>query len=211
MVGLNFLIEELIEKVNCLIRSVTQIPNVFGLTLLSPPVDAPTGNNKTVLFNPITGVNYYWNGSAWISYNDLFAPILANGAAIKTIEITLSSTDILGMFVTPVLAIPGEVGKVHSILKVVSYVNFGGIAYAGGGALSLRDVSLAIPQLTTNISNTPLITAAISTVAGIQVPSNTTGITTTVGGDIFVSNASAAFTTGNGTMKLTITYQTITV
>lgn len=37
-------------------------------TLLSPPIDAPVGNDATVLINKTTGTIYYWNGSAWVVY-----------------------------------------------------------------------------------------------------------------------------------------------
>lgn len=37
----------------------------FALTTLSPPTGNP-GNGAKVLFNPTTGTQYYWNGTAWV-------------------------------------------------------------------------------------------------------------------------------------------------
>lgn len=43
--------------------------NDFGVTLLSPPVAAPTGNQPSWLGNPVTGEVWHWNGSSWIYFS----------------------------------------------------------------------------------------------------------------------------------------------
>lgn len=62
--ALKLKVSHLLRNVDCLASK-----DEFGITTLSPPVDAPGPNDPDVLINITTGIIYYWDGDSWEVYS----------------------------------------------------------------------------------------------------------------------------------------------
>lgn len=177
--------------------------NTVGLTALSPPVDAPGTDDPIRLFNQSTGVEYYWNGSAW------YTLVMANpnDALVKTVEVNLSSAQILSLFTTPVVAIPAVPGKIISVLRTVSSYTFGTIAYTSGANMLLR-------QSNFSVSSTIMTAADIQGIANEVIRNagfSPAGTVTLIPEVDTVITSTGAITNGDGTIKMFITYQELSL
>lgn len=61
--ALKLKVSHLLRNVDCLASK-----DEFGITTLSPPVDAPGPTDPDVLINITTGIIYYWDGNSWEVY-----------------------------------------------------------------------------------------------------------------------------------------------
>lgn len=127
---------------------------------------------------------------------------------IRTVAVDLTSAEIKAMFATPILVIPGIAEKVISIIKIVTKFTYGGVAYAGGGAVSLRDSVTTATVVSVNTMTAAQVNGVLNLVT--TSPGGITSPIQGIGAGLSIANATAAFTTGTGTMKLIITYQIIT-
>jgi hypothetical protein len=136
--------------------------------------------------------------------------IISGGVQLAQVAtVTLSAANILGMFATPVAILPAP-GANKLIL--VDLINFqmkpGGTQFAGGGVVTFVYTGGAINPHSSNIPAATVNSASGSNnvlppvTAVIQPPTNT---------GISITNATGAFTTGNGTAIVTIWFQTITL
>lgn len=127
----------------------------------------------------------------------------------KTVQVSLSSAQILALNATPValVAAPGA-GKVivveHILLKMITTAT----AYANGGALEFRYTDGSGAKVTADLA-AAIVTAGAGTsytgVAGV-----TTSLTMVSNSPIVVDNATAPFITGTGTAVVTIRYRIVT-
>jgi hypothetical protein len=130
----------------------------------------------------------------------------AGGGAFQTATISLSSAQILGMFVTPVQIVAGVAGQIVELIDVAGQFTNGGTQYADGGNIELREETSA--TILTGI----LFTTAEINGAAVVIKSTTSQITNKVrtsGKGIYISNASGAFTTGTGTLKIYVSYRMV--
>jgi hypothetical protein len=129
---------------------------------------------------------------------------------ILTNVTTLTNAQVLGMQVTPVQLIPAGGANTAIIIDQVILENLNtGTAYANGGAIGLfYGTSETYPASTTAAATfltTPTVTA-------IDVLTGT--YSSDLGADalnaaVTISNASAPFITGTGTLKVTTTYRVV--
>jgi hypothetical protein len=130
---------------------------------------------------------------------------------ILTNTTTLTNAQVLGMQVTPVQLIPAGGANTAIILDQVVLENLNtGTAYANGGAIGAYygNSNLTYPASTT-VAATFLTTP---TATAIDVLTGT--YTSDLGADainaaVYISNASAPFITGTGTLKVTVTYRVV--
>lgn len=127
----------------------------------------------------------------------------SGGGSIHLDTISLSSSDILGLFVTPkeLVANPG-VGMAIVVLNVYTSFTYGGTQYANGGTINFRygtNTADSESGLTTQIKAAASATNlfAFSNFIGTQAVGNV---------NFNMNNATGAFTTGNGTLKVFVEY-----
>ena len=143
-----------------------------------------------------------------------FANLAADVA--KQATVTLSSAQILGMYGTPVqlIAAPGS-GKLILIDDITWDVAFGTTQYAAGGAIAAQygnTVHGGGPAASSSLAAATLNGVAASSFltedgsAGVVDVAKTASLNTAV----YLSNATAAFTTGDSTATLYVRYRVIT-
>lgn len=144
----------------------------------------------------------------------LFIPPDKMDSISKSKVITLSSADILALFVTPkeLIAAPGA-GKVVVIDNVLLSFTYGGVAYTGGGDMRIvyrgnttNLTATAFQNSTFNQANNNLEYAVALRNVSYTGPG---GIAANTAIDLY--NISAAFTAGNGTAKISINYRIVTL
>lgn len=132
----------------------------------------------------------------------------------KNITVSLSSANLLAMYATPitVIAAPGA-GKVILIENALLSFTHVSTAYASGGTIRLQYTGSADNLLTTGFQTNVLNTASnnldycvatrnVSYASPIGIAANTA---------VQITNATGAYTTGNGTAKLFINYRIVTL
>jgi len=113
---------------------------------------------------------------------------------------TFSATEILGMYTTPISIInaPGT-GKVIKPVMGMLWLDYTTTTYAGGGQIELRFGSDIIAT-----SPVGSITSATDILGSIQDVATAT--TTSLNQALLISNATAAFTTGDSPVRLILYY-----
>lgn len=125
---------------------------------------------------------------------------------IQVITVSLTAANIIAMFTTPITVIAGVAGQVPVIEESAWSFTYGGTQFTGGGTLKLAEETSGTTLMLG--PSAAFITAAANSVQ-TRLPSD--GITRTSGKGIQISNNTAAFATGNGTMKLFIAYRMVTL
>ena len=124
---------------------------------------------------------------------------------VKVAIVDLTAAQILTMFDTPILIIPGQVGKIIQVANMVSVFTYGGTPYAGGGFIRIAEETSLVTQAST------LSAANLAGSVDFIQSSQGSGTNKTAGKGIVATNQTAAFTLGNGTIRHIITYQYITI
>lgn len=163
--------------------------------------DALTPVNGQIVYNTDNDRYEYWNGAQWLGIGqDLSTPL--------TVKVDLSSADILSLDTTPItlVAAPGS-GYALMPVSLAYRFNYGSIAYADGANIGVKcstkttsDFFIAVQALT--------IRAAANRSGSI--PANT-GISndSIAENDSLQLQSSLAFTAGDGTLTVWLTYAII--
>lgn len=128
----------------------------------------------------------------------------------KVATVTLSTSDITGMYATPVeiLPAPGS-GKIILIEQILMKFIYGGTQFQNGGGMVIKTAT------TTFIGNGPLSQSNINGAVNIMRfdSSDFLGsvITRVENENVVATNIGSAFTTGNGSIKLYIKYRIVTL
>ena len=131
------------------------------------------------------------------------------GGVIKTIKVTLTSSQILNSFTTPIEIIPADASKLYIPRNIFQKLTFGTVAYtyAGNFRLSYNTASNWVAQFV------PFITANDNgeniTAININGASVTGG--TYSGKSLLVTAVTSDPPTGDGTLDLYVTYLEITI
>jgi hypothetical protein len=124
---------------------------------------------------------------------------------LKTARLSVTSAQLLVIFTTPltILAAPG-LNKALVIDELLIQVVPGSVAYTGGGAInfvyhggSIAPLAATMPAATLT-ANTASYNLIPQSSALVQVPANT---------GLDITNATAVFAAGNGTLTITIWYR----
>lgn len=156
-------------------------------------------------------VDLYCDGvSAWYSF-----AATGGSAQSQTQSFTLSTANVTGMYAAPVALIPAPgAGKVIVVEKITGKVVFNTTAFAAGGVF-LAQYAATANGAGINAGSGTIAAAIINSVANALFTLNgaayaggaATGLLN-VG--VFASNQTGAFTTGDGSVVLTIKYSIIT-
>lgn len=130
------------------------------------------------------------------------------GNPLKT-YVVLSNAQILNLSSTPVQLLPAPgVGYFYNIVKATLVNENAGTAYAAGGAITVGYGSTASTQalsgtIAASFLSSPVTTQVIQ-LAGVNLTSTTEALYDNQ--PISIINASSNFTTGVGTLKVSLTY-----
>lgn len=134
--------------------------------------------------------------------------------ALQTATGTLSSANLLAMSASPVqiLAAPGA-NLLIKILLIEFELVAGGTPYAGGGNVIAQYSTTALgagPAATLTVPASS-ITAAVDTMSAAGPTSQPLVKSLAANQPVYISNQTAAFTAGNGTVNYTIFYKVLSV
>ena len=134
-----------------------------------------------------------------------------SGGQPDDITVSLSATQVNTMYTTPVELLPAPPASSFYVVNSAIFINEnGGTAWTGGGAITVG-YSNANPGSPNALSGTVAATFLTSptvkqvlTLAGAQIASSAESTVDALG--IFISNATAVFATGTGTLKVRLLY-----
>jgi hypothetical protein len=142
------------------------------------------------------------------------ASITVDPAFLNLVEISMTAAQWNGMYATPVqvIAAPGA-NKAIIVEEAVLNMTFVSASYAAGGAVGLQygnSAHLAGAPASATEAATDFTSAAASTlfrfVGGLSTGALVSAAVNTA---VYISNATAAFTTGDGTWKVRVWYRVI--
>jgi len=139
------------------------------------------------------------NGTIWTS--------AAPAGGLTTVEVSLTSSNIMNMFATPVTVIAGTAGKVIDIISVTLSFT-AGTQYTGGGNVRLVEETSGVVIFGTVMMTAVDINSAASSIKSSAPLAGSAARVT--GKAAQITNQTGAFVTGTGTLKLYITYQLVT-
>ena len=121
------------------------------------------------------------------------------------VDVTLTQAQIQGMNTTPVILIPAVAGVTYVLEGPLFFrYTFATAAYAAGGAITLQyhigptAASVVLPATALGAASTENIVNAL--------PNSTVNVVPTIGDQVEITNATAAFTGGGGTLRVAFTY-----
>lgn len=164
---------------------------------------------------------FQWAANDYVlmAYNGgegFFAPDLVNMAFVPqgalSAQVRLTSAQILGMYATPVSIIPSPgTGKLIVVGRSTFVYLYGTAAYAAGGAIGLEFGNVA--HLAGEAASTTLAAATFNGYAASNTfeltPDNTAVLANSAALGVYLSNATGAFTTGDGTLIANVNYQIV--
>lgn len=126
---------------------------------------------------------------------------------IKTIKVTLSSSQILNLFTTTVELVPAVPGKLLILKSIYQKYNYGTTTYS-----NINTCKLGYGTTALLLANFSLLAYDVANANGIFAPSLNIASTNTYAGLPIVLGATVANpTTGDGTLDLYLTYYEITL
>lgn len=159
-----------------------------------------------IIFNTDVNRNEYWNGSAWLGIGqDVSTPLV--------VKIDLSSADILALNTTDIIVAAAPGAGFAIIPSHIAYrFTYGSVQYASGGGT--QNVNLLSFTKTVGTANVfAVISDAVIKAAGNRsgsvVVNSGTSSDAIAENDSLVLRANQAFTTGDGTLTVWITYSLI--
>lgn len=168
-----------------------------------PPTTASTYATGCVITDLSTGTDYKNIGTS----------ASPSWAADGVVSMALTSANLLAMFATPVLVVPAVTGKAIVVDAVELIMTRTGTAYAGGGVVAVQYDSTANGAGTATHATVAatVLTGAAGTTYTARIPVVLSDIATASisGIALYISNATAAFTTGTGTAVLNVRYHLI--
>jgi hypothetical protein len=133
------------------------------------------------------------------------------GGQPNDVLVTLTAAQVNTMFTTPVELLPAPaLGSFYVVTQAILVNENGGTAWTGGGPIEIGYGNANPPSvnaLTGTIAATFLTTPTVkqvTTLAGAQIASAAESTVDALG--IFISNATAVFATGTGTLKVRLIY-----
>ena len=181
---------------------VASYENVF------PQINTTARNALTptlgqVIFNTDVAAFEYWNGSAWFGIGQ-------NLATPLVVKVNLSSADILALNTTPITiaAAPGAGFALMPSFITYRYT-FGATAYLLGATIELLSGTKAAGTSSQFAGIAITIMEAAASRSGGTTTDNAISANAIVENDSLVLKSPTAFTTGDGTLTVWVTYSLI--
>ncbi len=186
----------------------------------SSPVSTAGASNKEIGFAVLAqpgGVNAPGGQSAdatvRVRLNPLsFGPVQAadtDPSLIQKAVVTLTAAQIIAMNGAPVTILPAPAaGQVLVIDQIIAQMKPGATQFTGGGAVTFQYHGTGVVPHSGNI---PAATITSATGSENVVPPPTGTIQPPAATGVDITNATAAFATGNGTLVVTVFYSLITL
>ena len=147
-------------------------------------------------------------GTAAITADAIVAERITDGG-LQTKTVTLSNTDINSIYTTPITLIPAPgSGKVLQLSSILWSFEYGTIQYTGGGNIRVKEETTGT-NLVAGLNDTS-IKGTADYIQSDASPSSSSNVLTANKG-ILISNDTASFATGDGTLKVIIKYYTVTL
>lgn len=134
------------------------------------------------------------------------------GTGHQRVIVSLTNAQILGMFTTPVQVMPAApAGFFYEVSKATIINENTGTAYASGGAITVGYGTTAA----TNALGSTIAATFLTSPTSRQVIAESGALNGSVAGTavvnqpLYITNATGAFTTGTGTLKLVIDYTVV--
>jgi hypothetical protein len=171
------------------------------------PAFVATGDSGQVLTSNGAGAAPTFQAAAAGGGADTALSNLVENPVIMVATVSLSAANIAAMYATPVecIANPG-VGKVIVVDQITMSYTRVSASYTGGGSTRLAYSST--PTLEAGTISSDVIKGGSSAIDIRDVVASVVGISNN---SIVVTNSTAAFATGSGTIKLFIRYRIITL
>lgn len=135
-------------------------------------------------------------------------------AVPRTVTVAVSASEFLGAYSSPKLLVPAAgANTLHIVHDVVYEYNFVTTQTAAGGAVLVQYDSTANGAGTAASATTAAATFngyTVDSCVGAAGALASSATTTTVNKGLYLSNQTAAFTTGDPTLNIHVTYSTVT-
>jgi hypothetical protein len=132
----------------------------------------------------------------------------------RTVTVAMSAAEFLGMYAAPKLLVAaGGANTLHVVHDVAYEVNFVSAQFANGGVVNVQydsTVNGAGTAATATIAAATFNGFAADSTIGAAGALASSASTTTVNKGLYLSNATAAFITGDSTVNVHLTYSTVT-
>lgn len=152
----------------------------------------------------------YAGGETFLNYDSVTNTL--NMAGVGFSQVRLTSAQILGMYATPVLILPAPpAGKMIVLSRITGTYLFGTVQYVAGGAIGLEWGSaahLAGPAASTTLAGATFDGYAASNTFELT-PDNTDTLAHIIAMPVYISNDTAAFTTGDGSLLVNVNYTVV--
>lgn len=128
---------------------------------------------------------------------------------VQRLVLTLTNAQVLALFATPLQLLPAPgTGLFYDVLKAVVVNENTGTAYAGGGAITVGyGTTASTNALASTIAATFLTSGtAAQAIAESGVLNTVLAGTAILNQPLYITNATAAFTTGTGTVRVILEY-----
>lgn len=188
-------------------------PGFLSSTLTSANIFVGNGANLATGVAMSGDATMANTGAITIANNAVTFAKLAETVA-KSVTVALTDTQIKGMYAAPVqlVAAPGA-GKLILVDRVVLSVTFVAAQYAAGGVITAQydsTINGAGSAASGTIAAATLNGIAASTQLSVNGASVIAANTACINKGIYLSNQTAAFTTGDSTVSATVYYKIIT-
>lgn len=154
----------------------------------------------------------YNGGEGFFTFNPVTATFDPAQGSFNT-QVTLTSAQIMGMDAAPVqiLGTPGAT-RMYILNRILCVYHFGTVQYTAGGAIGLEygnAAALAGPAASTTLAGATFDGYAASNTFELT-PDGTDTLAHIIGMGIFISNNTAPFATGDGTLVVNVNYTLVT-
>ena len=169
-----------------------------------------------VLIDFITGKSYYNAGTvavpSWNSISEVVNAEIASDVQ-KVIEVDITAANIIAMYTTAVEVLAGVSGKSIIVDDIVFDLTGTGTQFTGGGVVGVqyKNTANGAGQMVHADVAAAVVTGATARVITHRVGADISSIATAniTGQSLFISNKTAVFAAGTGTLKLILRYHTI--
>lgn len=156
-----------------------------------------------VIFNTDVAAFEYWNGSAWLGIGQ-------NLATPLVVKVSLSSADILALNTTDIVVAAAPGAGFALIPSHMAYrFTYGSVAYSAGSPINLLSSSKTAGTANAFAAISDLTIKAAANRSGSIAVSSGTSADAIVENESLVLRVPTAYTTGDGTLTVWVTYSII--